>query len=121
MLQSDVLLALGVVAILVVLILPLPALLLDVLLALSITLAVLVLLTALLIEKPLDFNVFPTVLLITTMLRLALNIASTRLILSEGHVGPAAAGDCEARQHDGVPPHQSLYFVPSSAVPSAFE
>ena len=90
--QGDVLLALGVVAILVVLILPLPALLLDMLLALSITLSVLVLLTALLIERPLDFNVFPTVLLITTMLRLALNIASTRLILSDGHAGPAAAG-----------------------------
>ncbi len=91
-LQGDVLLALGVVAILVVLILPLPPLLLDMMLALSITLSVLVLLTALLIERPLDLSVFPTVLLITTMLRLALNIASTRLILADGHAGPAAAG-----------------------------
>jgi flagellar biosynthesis protein FlhA len=90
--QGDILLALGVVAILVVLILPLPGLLLDLLLAISITLAVLVLLTALFIERPLDFNVFPTVLLITTMFRLALNLASTRLILAEGHSGTAAAG-----------------------------
>ncbi|MCS6779861.1 MAG: flagellar biosynthesis protein FlhA [Geminicoccaceae bacterium] len=90
--QGDVLLGLGVVAILVVLILPLPPLLLDLLLAISISLSVLVLLTALFIEKPLDFNSFPTVLLIATMLRLALNLASTRLILAEGHGGPAAAG-----------------------------
>lgn len=90
--QGDVLLGLGVVAILVVLILPLPPLLLDLLLAISISLSVLVLLTALFIEKPLDFNSFPTVLLIATMLRLALNLASTRLILADGHGGPAAAG-----------------------------
>jgi flagellar biosynthesis protein FlhA len=90
--QGDILLALGVVAILVVLILPLPGLLLDLLLAISITLSVLVLLTALFIERPLDFSVFPTVLLITTMFRLALNLASTRLILAEGHTGPDAAG-----------------------------
>jgi flagellar biosynthesis protein FlhA len=90
--QSDILLALGVIAILVVLILPLPRFLLDVLLALSITFAVLVLLTSLMIEKPLDFSAFPTVLLIATMLRLALNLASTRLILAHGHEGPGAAG-----------------------------
>ena len=69
--QSDILLACGIVGILVVLILPLPALLLDLLLAVSITLSVLVLMTALFIERPLDFNVFPTVLLLTTLLRLA--------------------------------------------------
>ena len=90
--QTDILLGLGVVAILVVLILPLPGLLLDVLLALSITFSVLILLTSLLIERPLDFNAFPTVLLIATMLRLSLNLASTRLILSDGHEGPDAAG-----------------------------
>ena len=89
---GDILLALGVVAILVVLILPLPALLLDLCLALSITLSVLILLTALFIERPLEFNAFPTVLLIATMLRLALNLASTRLILGQGHEGPDAAG-----------------------------
>jgi flagellar biosynthesis protein FlhA len=90
--QSDILLALGVIGILVVLILPMPRGLLDMLLAVSITFSVLVLLTALFIERPLDFNAFPTVLLIATMLRLALNLASTRLILAEGHTGPQAAG-----------------------------
>jgi flagellar biosynthesis protein FlhA len=90
--QGEVLLGLGVVAILVVLILPLPPLLLDLLLAVSITFSVLILLTALFIEKPLEFNAFPTVLLIATMLRLALNLASTRLILARGHEGTEAAG-----------------------------
>ncbi|MEK0083238.1 flagellar biosynthesis protein FlhA [Benzoatithermus flavus] len=90
--QSDILLALGVIAILVALILPLPSLLLDLCLALSVTFSVLILLTALLIEKPLEFSSFPAVLLIATMLRLALNLASTRLILGQGHEGPAAAG-----------------------------
>lgn len=90
--QGDILLALGVIGILVVLILPLPSLLLDVCLAISITLSVLILLTALFIERPLDFSSFPAVLLISTMLRLALNLASTRLILAEGHQGPDAAG-----------------------------
>jgi flagellar biosynthesis protein FlhA len=90
--QGDVLLATGILAILVVLILPLPALLLDLCLAISITLAVLILLTSLFIEKPLEFSAFPTVLLIATMLRLALNLASTRLILGQGHEGEDAAG-----------------------------
>ena len=91
--QTDILLALGVITILVVLILPLPSLLLDLFLAVSITFSVVVLLTALFIEKPLDFNSFPTILLISTMLRLSLNLASTRLILSSGHEGPDAAGE----------------------------
>jgi flagellar biosynthesis protein FlhA len=90
--RGDIALAVGVLAILVVLILPLPSLLLDLCLALSITLSVLILLTALFIEKPLEFSAFPTVLLIATMLRLALNLASTRLILGQGHLGPDAAG-----------------------------
>jgi flagellar biosynthesis protein FlhA len=90
--QGDILLALGVIAILVVLILPLPSLLLDLCLALSVTFSVLILLTALFIERPLEFSSFPAVLLIATMLRLALNLASTRLILGQGHEGPDAAG-----------------------------
>ena len=90
--RGDIALAVGVLAILVVLILPLPAFALDLCLALSVTLSVLILLTALFIEKPLEFSAFPTVLLIATMLRLALNLASTRLILGQGHQGPAAAG-----------------------------
>ncbi len=90
--HGDIALGLGVIGILVVLILPMPRLLLDLLLAFSITFSVLVLLTALFIEKPLEFSAFPTVLLLATMLRLALNLASTRLILSQGHEGPDAAG-----------------------------
>jgi len=90
--RGDIALALGLVAILVVLILPMPRWLLDFSLAISLTLSVLVLMTAIFISRPLDFSSFPTVLLLTTMLRLALNLASTRLILSHGHEGTAAAG-----------------------------
>jgi flagellar biosynthesis protein FlhA len=90
--RGDLLLAAGVLTILVVLILPLPPVVLDLLLAVSITMSVLILMTALFIHAPLEFSAFPTVLLIATMLRLALNLASTRLILSHGHEGPAAAG-----------------------------
>src|SRR5271166_6960253 len=79
-------------AILVVLILPLPPVLLDFALAISITFSVLILMTSLFIQSPLEFSSFPTVLLIATMLRLALNLASTRLILSRGHEGTSAAG-----------------------------
>ncbi|HUD51285.1 flagellar biosynthesis protein FlhA [Parvibaculum sp.] len=90
--RGDLALAIGVMTIIVVLILPMPAFLLDFSLAISITFSVLVLMTALFIQKPLEFSAFPTVLLIATMLRLALNLASTRLILSHGHDGTAAAG-----------------------------
>jgi len=90
--RGDIALAIGVMAILVVLILPLPATLLDMALAISIILSVLILMTALFIQTPLEFSSFPTVLLIATMLRLSLNLASTRLILSRGHEGTAAAG-----------------------------
>ena len=90
--RGDIALALGVVCILVVLILPMPSWMLDVSLAMSITLSVLILMTVLFINRPLDFSSFPTVLLIATMLRLSLNLASTRLILAKGHEGPHAAG-----------------------------
>ncbi|MCJ9705776.1 FHIPEP family type III secretion protein, partial [Bradyrhizobium sp. SHOUNA76] len=90
--RGDIALALGVLTILVVLILPLPALVLDLFLAISITLSILILMTSLFIQTPLEFSAFPTVLLISTMLRLSLNMASTRLILSHGHEGTAAAG-----------------------------
>ena len=79
-------------AIIVVLILPLPPVLLDALLAVSIVFSVLILMTALFIQTPLEFSSFPTVLLIAAMMRLALNLASTRLILANGHNGPDAAG-----------------------------
>ena len=90
--RSDIGLAVGMMAILVILILPLPPVLLDFALAISITFSVLILMTSLFIQTPLEFSAFPTVLLISTMLRLALNLASTRLILARGHEGTAAAG-----------------------------
>ena len=90
--RGDLMLAIGVMTILVVLILPLPPIVLDLFLAISIIISVLILMTALFIQTPLEFSSFPTVLLIATMLRLALNLASTRLILSHGHEGTAAAG-----------------------------
>jgi flagellar biosynthesis protein FlhA len=90
--RGDIALAVGVLTILVVLILPLPPVLLDLSLAISIILAVLILMTALFIHTPLEFSAFPTVLLIATILRLALNLASTRLILAHGHEGTSAAG-----------------------------
>jgi flagellar biosynthesis protein FlhA len=79
-------------AIILVLILPLPPMLLDALLAISIVFSVLILMTALFIQTPLEFSAFPTVLLIAAMMRLALNLATTRLILSDGHTGTDAAG-----------------------------
>src|ERR1700709_2007724 len=90
--RGEVALAMGVVGIVVLLILPIPAFLLDLLLAISITSAVLILMTSLLIKKALEFTGFPMVLLVTTLFRLALNIASTRLILGHGHEGVHGAG-----------------------------
>lgn len=90
--RGDIALALGVLTILVVLILPLPPLVLDLFLAISIILSILILMTALFIQTPLEFSSFPTILLISTMLRLSLNLASTRLILAHGHEGTSAAG-----------------------------
>jgi flagellar biosynthesis protein FlhA len=90
--RGDIGLALGVMTILVVLIVPLPAVVLDIFLAISITLSVLILMTSLFIQAPLEFSSFPTLLLIATMLRLSLNLASTRLILGHGHEGTSAAG-----------------------------
>ncbi len=90
--RSDIALALGIVLMLVILILPLAPWLLDVALALSLTFSVLVLMTSIFIEKPIQFTSFPLVLLITTLFRLALNLSSTRLILSNGYRGSEAAG-----------------------------
>ena len=90
--RGEVVMALGVIMIITFLILPVPSILLDLLLSLSIMSAILILMTALLIKKPLEFSAFPTVLLVTTMFRLSLNVASTRLILSHGQEGEAAAG-----------------------------
>jgi flagellar biosynthesis protein FlhA len=90
--SRDVGFAVGIVAILSVFFLPIPAFLIDLGLAFSIALSVLILMVALWIQKPLDFSAFPTVLLVATLLRLALNIATTRLILSNGPEGTTAAG-----------------------------
>jgi flagellar biosynthesis protein FlhA len=90
--HQDLLFAAGIVALVSVLVLPMPTALVDVGLSASITLSVLILMVAIWIDKPLDFSSFPTVLLIATLLRLALNLATTRLILSGGHKGLQAAG-----------------------------
>lgn len=90
--RADLGLAICVLFIIMVLIMPLPSAALDMLLALSIIFSVLILMTALFIQTPLEFSSFPAILLIATMLRLSLNLASTRLILSNGHEGTGAAG-----------------------------
>ena len=91
--RGDIFFALAIILMLVILIMPMPAWLLDIALAFSITISCLVLMTAIFIERPNEFNAFPLVLLITTMYRLSLNLASTRLILSKGYQGPDAAGE----------------------------
>lgn len=90
--RGEVALALGVISVLVLLIIPVPAFLLDALLAISLASSILILMTSLFIKKPLEFTSFPTVLLVTTLFRLALNVASTRLILAHGHEGVHGAG-----------------------------
>src|SRR5215467_6829030 len=90
--NGEIALAVGILAILVVLLIPLPSWLLDVSLSFSITFSILILMTSVFIRKPLEFSSFPTVLLISTMLRVALNLASTRLILAHGNEGTDAAG-----------------------------
>src|SRR6266704_2056785 len=91
-LGADVFFAAGIVAMLTILFLPIPPVLIDLGLAFSIALSALILMVALWIQRPLDFSAFPTVLLIATILRLALNVATTRLILSRGGEGENAAG-----------------------------
>lgn len=90
--RSDLLFACGVLLILMVLIIPLPKWVLDVFLIISLLSSLLILMTSLFIEKPLDFSSFPSILLLSTMMRLSLNVASTRLILGDGHEGVGAAG-----------------------------
>ena len=85
--NGDVVLAVGVILILALMIVPLPAMMLDVLLALNITIAILILMVSLYINNPLELSVFPGLLLILTIFRLSLNVASTRLILGDGYAG----------------------------------
>lgn len=90
--NTDLLIAFGVLAIIGVMIIPLPAVLLDISLTFSLALSLLILLTSIYVTKTLDFTSFPSLLLMTTLFRLALNVATTRLILSHGHEGTQAAG-----------------------------
>ena len=90
--RSDVIAALGLVAILMIMIIPLPSLILDLFLSTNITLALLILIISLYTVKAVEFSIFPAVLLTTTLFRLSLNVASTRLILLHGDEGPQAAG-----------------------------
>ncbi|MFC3612674.1 flagellar biosynthesis protein FlhA [Lutimaribacter marinistellae] len=91
--SPTVLLALALMAIIVMMILPMPAWVLDIGLAASFALAILIFTLTLFIERPLDFSAFPTILLASLMLRLSLNVSSTKLIIGQGHTGPNAAGD----------------------------
>ena len=92
MANIDVGVAVGIVGILMVMIVPLPTAMLDIFLAVNITLAIMIMLVTIYVMKPIDFSSFPSLLLITTLFRLSLNIASTRLILLDGHSGQHAAG-----------------------------
>jgi flagellar biosynthesis protein FlhA len=90
--RADVIAAFGLVGILMIMIIPLPSLLLDLFLSMNITIALLILIISLFTVKAVDFSIFPSILLATTLFRLALNVASTRLILIKGDEGPSAAG-----------------------------
>ncbi|MDQ6951116.1 MAG: flagellar biosynthesis protein FlhA [Mariprofundales bacterium] len=90
--HTDVLLASGVLMVLLIMMVPMPLMIMDILLAVNITIGLLILLTSLYIVRPLEFSAFPTILLLTTLFRLSLNVASTRLILLHGQDGPQAAG-----------------------------
>ena len=90
--QSDIFIGIGVVAILMVMLVPLPPVLNDLLITLNLTISLLVLLISMYIQNPLEFSVFPTFLLIITLFRLSINVASTRLILLHGNEGTSAAG-----------------------------
>jgi flagellar biosynthesis protein FlhA len=90
--HTDVLLAVGVLGILLIMMVPLPLWLMDILLATNLAIGIIILLTAIFVLRPLDFSIFPALLLLTTLFRLALNVATTRLILLHGQEGTGAAG-----------------------------
>ncbi len=90
--QPTILLALALMAVILMMILPMPSWVLDIGLSISFALAILIFTTTLFIERPLDFSAFPTILLASLMLRLSLNVSSTKLIIGEGHTGTDAAG-----------------------------
>ena len=90
--RPTILLAIALMAVIVMMILPVPAIVLDIGLAVSFSLAILMLTVTLFIDRPLDFSAFPTILLASLLLRLSLNVSSTKLIIGEGHTGTDAAG-----------------------------
>ena len=90
--RADVMAAFGLIGILMIMIIPLPSILLDLFLSMNITIALLILVISLFTVRAIDFSIFPSILLATTLFRLSLNVASTRLILIKGHEGPSAAG-----------------------------
>ena len=100
--NMDIVMAFTLVAILVVMLVPLPSIVMDMALTISLASALLILLISIYTEKTLDFSVFPSLLLITTLYRLSLNVASTRLILSEGHMGPSSVSQVIAAFGDIV-------------------
>ena len=90
--SNEALTAVGVITILVVMVIPIPPFMLDILLSFSLTFSMIILLVSIFMRSPLEFSVFPSLLLIVTMLRLSLNVASTRIILLHGNEGTGAAG-----------------------------
>ena len=93
---SHLLVPVALLAVVMLMVVPLPPLLLDLLLSIDIGLSVVLLLTVVYVKQPVEFSVFPSLLLLLTLLRLALNVAATRLILMHGHEGVEAAGHAEA-------------------------
>ena len=91
--MNDIIMAVGIISVLTIMIIPMPSVVLDMFLSINISLGIVILLTTIYVHKPLDFSSFPSVLLITTMFRLSLNISTTRLILLHGNEGEAAAGE----------------------------
>ncbi|MBU1041770.1 MAG: flagellar biosynthesis protein FlhA [Proteobacteria bacterium] len=91
--QGDIMLAAGVVIVLLIMLVPTPTIVIDFMLTFSIAISLVILVTSMFLESPMEFSIFPSLLLVTTLMRLALNVASTRLILMHGHEGTAAAGN----------------------------
>ncbi len=90
--QGDILLSVGVVVILMMMLVPMPTIVLDLMLTFSISISLVVLITSMFLESPMEFTIFPSLLLVTTLMRLSLNVAATRLVLMHGDEGTGAAG-----------------------------
>lgn len=90
--QGDILLAIGVVIVLMMMLMPVPTIALDIMLTLSISISLVVLITCMFMQSPMEFTIFPSLLLVTTLMRLSLNVAATRLVLLHGDEGTSAAG-----------------------------